>query len=107
MENTELVRLLNKELAMQLPDRLTYTEVHEQVSGWINDMIKTDFERLVSFLYRIDVSEQKLRFLLQQHPQEDAGHIIASLVLDRQEQKLKTRELFSQRDAGVDEEERW
>jgi len=45
--------------------------------------------------------------LLRQFPDEDAGKIIASLILERQEQKLKTREQFSKREDDLDEEEKW
>ncbi len=107
MENAELIRLLNKELALELPAGLTYDQAHAQLSSWINNLIKNDFEKLVSLLYRIDVNEQKLRSLLKQFPDEDAGNIIASLILERQGQKLKSRELFSQRDNDFDEVERW
>ncbi len=107
MENAELIRLLNKELAIGLPEQSSYNEAHAALSGRVNDLIKSDFEKLVSLLYRIDVSEQKLKSLLQQFPGEDAGNIIASLILERQEQKLKTRKQFSQRDNEIDEEEKW
>lgn len=112
MENAELIRLLNKELSIDLVDRLSYKEVHDQLAARINELIKNDFEKLVSLLYRIDVSEQKLKSLLHEFPQEDAGNIIASLIIERQEQKLKTRKHSdnyrnSQRDDDLNEEERW
>jgi len=112
MENTELIRLLNKELSTDLADRLSYDEIHAQLSNAVNQLVKNDFEKLVSLLYRIDVSEQKLKSLLHQFPQEDAGNIIASLIIERQEQKLKTRKHSdnyrnSQRDDDLDEEEKW
>jgi hypothetical protein len=107
MENTELIRLLNKELAIDFAGNTSYTEIHAQLSAYINQLVKYDFEKLVSYLYRIDVNEQKLKTLLNQFPDEDAGNIIASLILERQEQKLKTRELFSQQAADVDDEEKW
>lgn len=108
MENAELIRLLNKELAIGLPEKFSYTEAQAALSGWVNDLIKSDFEKLVSLLYRIDVSEQKLKSLLQQFPGEDAGNLIATLILERQEQKVKTRKQFSQRDNDdSDEEEKW
>lgn len=107
MENAELVRLLNKELATDLADKLSYNEIHAQLSDRMNQLIRYDFEKLVSLLYRIDVSEQKLKSLLQQFPGEDAGNIIATLILERQEQKLKTRKQFSQRDNDFTEEEKW
>jgi hypothetical protein len=105
MENIELIRLLNKELATDLADTLSYKEIHTRLAARVNELIKNDFERLVSLLYRIDVSEQKLKSLLRQSPDEDAGNIIAALVLERQQQKLKTRKQFGQRDKDVNEEE--
>lgn len=107
MENNELIRLLNKDLPLDLPDHLTQDEIRNRLAGWINELIKHDFEKLVALLYRIDVHEQKLRTLLRQHPEEDAGRIIATLILERQEQKQKSRQLFSQRDDAVSEEEKW
>ncbi|MBL0181139.1 MAG: hypothetical protein IPP96_02150 [Chitinophagaceae bacterium] len=112
MENTELIRLLNKELSIDLVDRLSSDEIHAQLSNAVNQLVKNNFEKLVSLLYRIDVSEQKLKSLLHQFPQEDAGNIIASLIIERQEQKLKTRkhsdnDRNSQRDDDLDEEEKW
>jgi len=41
---------------------------------------------------------------------DDAGHqvtFIAHLIIERQKQKLKTRELFRSRDNDIDENERW
>lgn len=107
MENNELIRLLNKELAVDLAGNATYNEIHSQLAAYINQLIKNDFEKLVTYLYRIDVSEQKLKSLLKQFPDEDAGNIIASLILERQEQKLKTREQFSRQGNEMDEEEKW
>ena len=107
MENAELIRLLNKELALQYKENISYAELHSQLASGINNLIKNDFDRLITYLYRIDVNEQKLKLLLQQHPEEDAGNIIATLIIERQQQKIKTRELFSQRDNNFDEEEKW
>lgn len=107
MKNAELVRLLNKELASDFAENRSYDEIHDQLADYINHLIKTDFEKMVTYLYRIDVSEQKLKLLLQQFPHEDAGNIIASLIMERQEQKLKSRELFSQQPGDFDEEEKW
>lgn len=107
MENTELIRLLNKELAIDLAESRSYAEIHTRLAEYINHLIKNDFEKLVTYLYRIDVSEQKLKTLLQQFPEQDAGNIIASLIIERQQQKLKARELFSHRNTDIDDEEKW
>ena len=92
MENAELILSLNKDLAVDLPGNISYDELRDQLAGHINHLIKNDFDKLIAYLYRIDVSEQKLKLMLQQFPQEDAGNIIASLIIERQEQKIKLRE---------------
>lgn len=61
----------------------------------INELIKTDFSKLVQLLYRIDVSEAKLKNILQAHPNEDAGKLIAQIVLERLAATKKARESFS------------
>ncbi len=114
MENTQLIRLLNEELTIEIAEKESYHEIHTQLASYINNLIKNDFDKLVSYLYRIDVNEQKLKMLLQQFPDDDAGNLIASLIIERQEQKIKTRRKFRQRDndlpagqAGFEGEEKW
>lgn len=80
---------------------------HLQLKEYINSLILHHFEQLVSLLYRIDVSEAKIKLLLQQQPGEDAAKIIASLIIERQLQKIKTRQQFSQRDNDFDGAEKW
>ena len=60
----------------------------------INELIKDDFSKLVQFLYRIDVSEAKLKTILQAHRNEDAGKLIAQVVLERLAATKKARESF-------------
>ena len=107
MEATELIHLINKELQTEIAEKNSYEEVHAQLSDYINNLIKNDFDKLIAYLYRIDVNEQKLKILLQQFPLQDAGNIIASLIIERQEQKIKTRKQFSQQYTDFDEEEKW
>lgn len=51
--------------------------------AYINDCIQQDFNKLVQLLYRIDVSEQKLKIILQSHPNEDAAKLIAEVIIER------------------------
>lgn len=75
--------------------------------GEIDRLIQTDFSRLINILYRLDISEQKLERLLKENPFTDAAEIITSLVIERQVEKLKTREQFRKEAKDIDEEERW
>lgn len=107
MENDELIRLLNDELAIDFAEEMTYTELQGRLSAYINELINYDFEKLVAYLYRIDVSEEKLKGLLLDNPQDDAGNIIAALIIERQQQKIKSRQQFSQRDNNINDEDKW
>ena len=60
----------------------------------MNELIKNDFSKLVQLLYRIDVSEAKLKNILQTNPNEDAGKLIAQIVLERLAATKKAREGF-------------
>ena len=65
----------------------------------INAMITGDFSALIRILYRVDVSESRLRQLLQENKATDAGRLIARLILERQWQKILTRREYSREDA--------
>jgi hypothetical protein len=72
----------------------------------INELIKNDFSRLVQILYRIDVSEAKLKYILNAHPTEDAGKLIAQVVIERLAATKKARESFNTTPRIDDTEER-
>jgi hypothetical protein len=107
MEHDELITLLNNELPVEIAAQKSYNEIHAQLSVYINNLIRDDFDKLITYLYRIDVNEQKLKSLLQQSPNEDAGNIIATLIIERQQQKIKTRQQFNKPGNNFDEEEKW
>lgn len=77
-----------------------------QLEDAINEMIKNDFSRLVQILYRIDVSEAKLKYLLNSNPNEDAGKLIAQVILERLAATKKARESFHTNPRIDDTEER-
>ncbi|MBL7702263.1 MAG: hypothetical protein JNM14_08430 [Ferruginibacter sp.] len=107
MGNTELIKLLNEELTVDIAAQRSYAEIHDQLSAYLNELIKNDFDKLIAYLYRIDVNEQRLKSLLQHNPGEDAGNIIATLIIERQQQKIKTRQQFRPPGNDFDEEEKW
>lgn len=105
MEQEIAIHAAARELNLTLKEESTITR--QMLVDRINEWLQTDFEKLVAALYRIDVSEEKLRALLQQQPGQDAAEIITGLVLERQLQKLKTRAAFRPRDEPIDENEKW
>ena len=76
----------------------------QKINNWINN----DFEHLLFLLYRIDVHEDKVRKLMQEHKGENAAEIIADLIIERQKQKIETRKLFHlENPVESDESELW
>lgn len=84
-------------------EKLSFNELVD----YINQLIADDFPKLVYLLYAVDVSENKLKQLLADHPNEDAGKLIAVLMLERQEQKRKSREQYKQSEQDIPEEDKW
>ncbi len=109
MDNAEkqLVQQLNQQWGLVLKEGISIEETEAALAAKINDLIQNDFPQLISLLYRIDVNETKLRHFLREHPEEEGAKIIAGLIIERQQQKIKTRQLFSNRDNNISEEEKW
>ncbi len=78
----------------------------EQLTAYINDLITNDFPSLDQLLYRIDIDEKKLKQLLQQNQNTDAGPIISELILARQLQKNEIKKKFK-KPGDVNEDEVW
>jgi hypothetical protein len=100
-EHIEQLLNLNKQLSA-----LQKKEIEDQLIFYINHLLVTDFNKLVMVLYRVDVSEWKLKELLQKNPGTDAAVIIAGLLIQRQEEKIKAREAFKSNN-NIPEEDKW
>jgi len=73
----------------------------------MNELIKNNFNHLVQVLYRIDINETKLKEVLKNNPHEDAGKIIARLIIERQQQKMVSKNTFKKSEEGISEDEKW
>lgn len=104
--NKDLVPMLRQSLEIDLSDNISFDLLKEQLSSHINFLIQSDFQRLVSILYRVDVSESKLKQLLKDNPDADAANIIADLLIERQLQKIRSRQ-EQLPDENISDEEKW
>ncbi|MEI8110370.1 MAG: hypothetical protein WCH59_05200 [Chitinophagia bacterium] len=78
----------------------------EMLEQEVNKMIEHNFEGLIQILYRLDVSEQKLKEVLAANQQEDAGKLITAVILERLVQREKTRKSFTI-NPDIPEEDKW
>ena len=94
-----------KKLQLSVPVQIiSIDQLKEAISTVINNLIADDFSRLISLLYRLDISEKKLRKLLAISGNVSSSDIIAQMIIDRQQEKIKARKLFSTNNNFCDEE---
>ena len=60
----------------------------------IEELAEKNIDKLMWLLYRVDVSERKLHETLKQTPPEQFAPVIADLIIERQIQKIKSRNEF-------------
>jgi hypothetical protein len=65
----------------------------EALVTFIDNLIRNDFNRLLSILYRVDISEEKLKRKLAQNKEEmvPSAEIIAHLLVEREQEKIISR----------------
>ena len=107
--NTELniIQEISTITSLELSPNTSFFEMELKLAAYVNDLIKHDFEKLIFILYRVDVFESKLKDLLKQNADEDAGRMIAQLIIERQIEKIKSRQQFKNNRVDDDAEERW
>lgn len=85
---------------MELPLLTLATYSKEKLIDYLNEFINQDFSKVVQLLYRIDVSEAKLKKVLHENPNEDAAGLIADLIIERIAIAKKARDSFSKADTN-------
>jgi hypothetical protein len=104
----QLIENINNSFNLAIPEQAKMKELHNLLSGYINQLIEKDFQRLIQLLYRIDVNETKLRQILKENPDKDAAPIISDLIIERQTQKINSRKQAGRPDSDeIDENEKW
>lgn len=82
------------------------SDPHTALAERINTLIDTDFSGLIHILYRLDVSEERVKQVLRTNPGADAGMLIARLVVERLILREKTRQQFRP-NSGIPDDEKW
>ena len=105
MKDEQALQKVSEQLEVDIGGK-DYSLARQILADKINELVNNDFQKLVSILYRVDVSESKLKNLLKENPGTDAGLIIADLMIERQEQKIKSRREYK-RNENISDDEKW
>src|SRR5215203_2354454 len=89
----ELVESLKKDWPLIAKPVATEEQLIETLAAEINGMIRDQFAWLIHLLYRIDISEARLRQLLAANKEANAGKVIAHLIIERQKQKVAYKKM--------------
>lgn len=104
----QLIEHINNNFDLAIPPTSSREELYRSLAEYINHLIQNDFQKLVQLLYRIDVNETKLKQLMKDNPDKDAAPIISNLIIERQIQKIKSRQQSREQNMdGIDENEKW
>lgn len=109
MDTLLLIEDLNRAYGWELTAADAEGALETLLAEKVNTLIEGNFDQLLQLLYRIDINEQRLRRLLVENEGENAGMIIARLIIQRQWEKIESRRQYRQ-DKTADEddgEERW
>lgn len=82
----------------------TFSDLQKMLAEHINYLITNNFSRLIFILYRLDISEKKLKQFLMNKTNTAAGDIIAKMIIERQLQKFEARKSFRGNNLFSDEE---
>ena len=92
---------------LAIPDHITYEQLESLLAARLETMINEDFQQFVLLLYKIDVSENKVRQILADDTTAAVYKKIAALLIERQQQKIISRKTFTRPANDDDGEERW
>lgn len=86
--------LVNKDFNLEIPlaEVTAVSEFQKLLTGLIGHLLDNDFERLLNGLYRIDVSEEKVKLAMAS--QGNIAEQVAQLIIEREMQKVITREKY-------------
>ena len=94
---TQASALIRKDFGIESKDLHNHEiidELHAQLVIVISYLLDKDFNRLLNAVYRIDISEQKLQKALSVDPPNMVAPSIATLILERELQKVETRKKY-------------
>ncbi|MEL7020917.1 MAG: hypothetical protein AAGK47_04875, partial [Bacteroidota bacterium] len=101
-------QLIVRDFALETPDReFTEEELLDYMAEVVAQMIDRKPDFLFSLLYRLDVEEHKINMVLSPTAAEPANIGLARLVLERQKQRVLTKQFYKTEKLDDDDDLAW
>ena len=105
MIQAEVIQWLEGSLGSTVPSG--EAALLDWLTDYCNGLLVRDFPRLVQLLYRVDVSEARLKTTLVEAGGQDAGRIMAILLLERVGEIVRARKQYKMPERDIPEEDKW
>ncbi len=93
--------LIARDFGLEIGEEpISEQELFDLVANEVAYMLEHRLETLFSLLYRLDVSEKKTRAALDPSAEEPANICIARHIIDRQKQRIFTKQHYKQPKSG-------
>jgi len=106
-ELIKVEKMIADDIGVAIPNSASLDDLKVILASKFNELINSDFNHLVQLLYRIDVSETKLKQVLEQNEGRDTAGLLADLVIERQLEKIRSRQQYGKRDENISDDEKW
>jgi hypothetical protein len=90
------IDIIPKEFQPEQWETLDEDSLFKMILTRVNELLETDVDLLLSYLYRLDVEEHKITNALSMNAILPANEGIARLILERQKQRIITKKKFKQ-----------
>jgi len=71
-----------------------FDRLEEYLTSCVNELLDHDLNKLLNALYRIDIPESQVKSLLQNSKQGEIALNIAKAIIEREKQKVITRQQY-------------
>lgn len=103
----EIKKLISREMEIAITEpAASLDDLRILLAEKFNELIKKDFNGLIQLLYRIDISEEKLKQTLKENKGKNSGELLAEMTIERQLQKIQSRQQYK-RDENISDDEKW
>ena len=76
-------------------NRIAWDALVKELGSRVEFLLKHDFERLMSCMYMVDVSEQRFSEAINLPEEDKPARVIAELILEREVQKMESRKRYT------------
>ena len=95
MDNKNISQTISNDLDINIPPELSDEEMIDILSVRVEQLLRADPDLLMSYMYRLDVLEVKIKSAL--HISNEPVHMtFAKLIWDRQKERIATKKKYKQ-----------